>query len=46
MQSKTRTFETRGPVNPERNYVVPRTSEVADLVQRIKEGRYYYARTL
>jgi len=40
MQSKTRTFETRGPVDAERNYVVPRTTEVADLVQRIKEGRY------
>jgi len=40
MQSKTRKFETRGPVNAERNYVVPRTTEVADLVQRIKDGRY------
>ena len=40
MQGKTRTFETRGPVDAERNYVVPRTTEVADLVQRIKEGRY------
>jgi len=36
----TRTFETRGPVEPSRNYVVPRTAEIADLVQRIKEGRY------
>jgi len=36
----TRTFETRGPVEPSRNYVVPRTTEIADLVQRIKDGRY------
>jgi len=35
-----RTFETRGPVYPERNYVVPRTHEMADLIQRIKQGRY------
>jgi len=40
MQGKTRTFETRGPVDPEHNYIVPRTTEVADLVRRIKEGRY------
>lgn len=40
MQRKRRTFETRGPVNPERNYVVPRTGEVTDLVERIKDGRY------
>ena len=40
MQKKKRTFETRGPVDPERNYVVPRTNELADLVERIKQGRY------
>jgi len=40
MQEKRRTFETRGPVYPERNYVVPRTNEVNDLVERIKLGRY------
>jgi len=40
MQQNRRTFETRGPVDPERNYVVPRTAEIADLVQRIKNGRY------
>jgi hypothetical protein len=34
------TFETRGPVYKDRNYVVPRTAEVADLVERIKKGRY------
>jgi hypothetical protein len=37
---QTRTFETRGPVNPVHNYVVPRTEEIADLVQRIEKGRY------
>ncbi|MFQ5857784.1 MAG: ATP-binding protein [Anaerolineae bacterium] len=40
MLRKKRTFETRGPVDPARNYVVPRTAEVADLVERIKAGRY------
>jgi len=40
MQKKKRIFETRGPVYPERNYVVPRTNELADLVERIKQGRY------
>ncbi|KHD05638.1 hypothetical protein PN36_30250 [Candidatus Thiomargarita nelsonii] len=40
MSTRLRTFETRGPVDPTRNYVVPRTEEIADLVQRIKDGRY------
>ena len=35
---KTRTFETRGPVDPVRNYVVPRTEEIADLKKRIEMG--------
>ncbi|MEN8217404.1 MAG: AAA-like domain-containing protein [Pseudomonadota bacterium] len=37
---RLRTFETRGPVEPTRNYVVPRREEIAKLAQRIKEGRY------
>jgi len=36
----TRTFETRGPVDPSRHYVVPRTEKIADLGRRIKDGRY------
>ncbi len=40
MSTRLRSFETRGPVDPIRNYVVPRTEEMADLAQRIKEGRY------
>jgi len=40
MQKKRRIFETRGPVDPERNYTVPRTNEIADLVERIKQGWY------
>ncbi|HIE27221.1 TPA: ATP-binding protein, partial [Candidatus Poribacteria bacterium] len=40
MQPQRRTFETRGPVSKDRNYVVSRTAEVADLVERIKKGRY------
>ena len=35
-----RYFETRGPVYPEKNYVVPRTEETADFINRIKMGRY------
>ena len=33
-------FETRGPVNPEDNYVVARTDEFADFIKRVKRGRY------
>ena len=40
MPKPKRTFETRGPVDPDRNYVVPRTVEIADFVERIKHGRY------
>ncbi|MEN8216412.1 MAG: ATP-binding protein [Pseudomonadota bacterium] len=40
MPTRLRTFETRGPVEPSRNYVVPRSAEIADLVQRIKDGCY------
>ncbi len=35
-----RTFGTRGPVNPEKNYVVQRPDEIADFINRVKEGRY------
>ena len=35
-----RCFETRGPVNPQKNYVVSRPEETADFIDRIKEGRY------
>lgn len=35
-----RCFETRGPVYPEDNYVVARTEEVADYVDRVEKGRY------
>ena len=40
MQKQRRTFETSGTVDPYRNYVVPRTVEIAKFVQRIKNGRY------
>lgn len=40
MPTRLRTFETRGPVAPLRNYVVPRTEEIADLGRRIEDGRY------
>ena len=35
-----RWFETRGPVYPEDNYVVARTEELADFINRLKKGRY------
>jgi len=38
--TKHKIFNTRGPVDSEHHYSVPRTAELADLVNRIKEGRY------
>ncbi len=35
-----KTFETRGPVDADRNYVVKRTTELADFIARVKQGRY------
>ena len=35
-----RTFGTRGTVQPDQHYVVARTAEVKDFINRIKEGRY------
>lgn len=35
-----KTFETRGPVDATRNYVVKRTTELTDFVARVKQGRY------
>ena len=35
-----RSFGTRGRVYPDRHYVVTRTEEIRDFVNRIKEGRY------
>lgn len=35
-----RWFETRGPVNPKDNYVVTRTEELADFVDRLEKGRF------
>lgn len=35
-----RRFGTRGPVNPQKNYVVSRAEETADFIDRIKDGRY------
>lgn len=35
-----RTFGTRGPVDPAKNYVVRRTDEITDFINRVKDGRY------
>ena len=37
---KMKTFGTYGPVNPQENYVVSRTEELADFISRVKQGRY------
>ena len=35
-----RSFGTQGRVSPETNYIVSRTEEIADFINRIKEGKY------
>ena len=35
-----KTFGTEGPVFPEKNYIVSRTAELTDFVDRIKQGKY------
>ena len=35
-----RSFETRGPVYPEDNYVVARSDELSDFINRLEKGRY------
>ena len=35
-----RHFGTQGRVYPDKHYVVPRTEEVADFIERVKDGRY------
>lgn len=35
-----RRFGTQGPVNSKDNYVVARSKELADFINRVKEGRY------
>ena len=35
-----RTFGTQGPVNPKENYIVSRTEEISDFVDRVKKGKY------
>jgi hypothetical protein len=40
MNDKKRIFETRGPVDSSRHYTVSRQHEIAQLIKRIKQGRY------
>ena len=35
-----RSFGTQGRVSPDTNYIVSRTAEIADFINRIKEGKY------
>ena len=35
-----RTFGTQGPVNPRDNYMVARSQETADFMERVKNGKY------
>ena len=37
---RKRSFEISGPVYPEDNYVVERTEELSDFVNRLERGRY------
>ena len=39
-EKKMRRFGTQGRVYPQRHYVVSRTAEIADFIDRIKDGRY------
>ena len=35
-----RRFGTQGPVNPQEHFVVSRTEEIADLINRVEQGKY------
>ena len=35
-----RSFGTEGRVRPEQHYIVPRTEEIADFINRVKNGKY------
>ena len=35
-----RRFWTQGPVNPQEHYVVSRTEEIADFINRVEQGKY------
>ncbi len=35
-----RRFGTQGPVRPEKNYIVNRSAELDDFIERVKDGRY------
>ena len=35
-----RSFGTQGRVRPDRHYVVPRAAEIADFIDRVKNGKY------
>ena len=35
-----KTFGTEGPVSPEKNYIVSRSAELTDFIDRVKQGKY------
>ncbi|MDE0396418.1 MAG: hypothetical protein OXL96_01295, partial [Candidatus Poribacteria bacterium] len=35
-----RRFGTQGPVNPQEHYVVSRTEEITDFINRVEQGKY------
>ena len=39
-RKKMKAFGTQGPVHPEVNYVVSRTDEIEDFIDRVKRGKY------
>jgi len=40
MEKKMRHFGTQGRVYPEEHYIVPRTKETANFIDRVKDGKY------
>jgi len=41
MNSKqTKTFQTEGPIIPEKNYFVKRQDEIDDFLNRVEDGKY------
>ena len=40
MNNQTKSFQTEGPIIPEKNYLVKRQDEISDLLDRIEQGKY------
>ena len=40
MNKQTKSFQTEGPIIPEKNYFVKRQDEIDDFLDRIEQGKY------